>query len=205
MLTRLSKVIVHVSTFSFTTNKQNKETKQKKSTALVWAPATNADEKALSSHQQSQETYHTPHTFQGKNNLDRNINLSRSRIGGKEPSWVPLCRGNTGAASESWPRRLFSPTAGRQRLAALRFRPSGQRSWHTRAMNTDLAGCSGPTRSACSPSGFSQSRRRRTHWSSTPPERPSPRQTGSPQTESPSRGPGQTRRATAEQKHVGHD
>lgn len=62
--------------------------------------------------------------------------------------------------------------------------------------DTDPAGCYGPRRSVCSPSGSSRSKRLQTRWSSKPPEPPWPRQTGSLQRGPPSQGPGQNQRAT---------
>ena len=69
--------------------------------------------------------------------------------------------------------------------------------WVGWSLKTDLAGCCGPRRSACSPLRSSQSRHRRSRWSSTPPEPLSHRQTGSPQRGPPSPRPLGTQRATA--------
>lgn len=69
--------------------------------------------------------------------------------------------------------------------------------WIGWSLKTDLAGCCGPRRSVCSPLRSSQSRHRRTRWSSMPQELLSRRQTGSPRRGPPSPRPLGTQRATA--------
>lgn len=62
-------------------------------------------------------------------------------------------------------------------------------------IDTNPAGCCGPTRSVCSLSRSSQSRHQRSRWRSTPPALRRGRRTGSQQTGPPSRR--QSQRATA--------
>lgn len=159
-----------------------------------------------------------PHTLQGKNKLDRNIHLNRniSEVKKKKITACSLRREERKLhtqelASEHMEVAIFvffkhlttSLLIDMHWLNVINLNFMCKNSWYTGLdwfnwlMNTDLAECCGPRRSVCSPLGSSQSRHRRTHWRSTPPELLSHRQTGSLQRGPPAQGPLQTQRATA--------